>query len=146
MTLVVAIAILEAAKQSRERKIMERGTLDIRPTDDGYVLLRTTSDGATQAMPLSNLEVMELAQSATSLRADVVARLQPSGMGAKAVVTAILDTFRVDTDSLEEDVLLEMHTPNGGLTIYTIVPTTARLLSQKLVRTLDGMGKKIVPQ
>jgi hypothetical protein len=73
---------------------MERGTLDIRPTDDGYVLLRTTSDGATQAMPLSNLEVMELAQSATSLQTDVVARLQPSGIGAKAVVAVFLDTVR----------------------------------------------------
>lgn len=125
---------------------MERGKLDIRPADDGYVLLRTSSDGTTQAMPLSNLEVMELAQSATSLQADVVARLQPSGIGAKAVVTAILDKFRVDTDSLEEDVLLEMYTLNGGQTIYTIVPTTARLLAQELVRTLDGMGKKTVPQ
>jgi hypothetical protein len=45
-------------------------------------------------MPLSNLEVMELAQSATSLQTDVVARLQPSGIGAKAVVAVFLDTVR----------------------------------------------------
>jgi hypothetical protein len=125
---------------------MEQGKIDIQPTDDGYLLIRTTPDGSTQKMPLSNLEVMTLAQSAMSLQAGVLARLQPAGTGATAVVTAILEKFRVDTDSLEESVLLETRTPNGGQVIYTIVPTTARLLAQELNRILNEMGTKPLPQ
>jgi hypothetical protein len=125
---------------------MERGKLDIQPTDDGYVLLRTTADGITQSMSLSNLEVMELAQSATSLQAGVLARLQPSGTGAAAVVTAILEKFRVTTDSLEESVLLEVRSPNGSQVIYTIVPMTARLIAQELARIVDEMETGSLPQ
>ncbi len=123
---------------------MEQGTLDIKPTDDGYILSRTTSDGV-QSMPLSNMEVMTLAQSAVSLQAGVLARLQPSGTGATAVITATLEKFRVTTDSLEESVLLEMRTPNGGQVIYTIVPTIAQMLAQELVSTVSGMGQNRLP-
>jgi hypothetical protein len=140
------VAILVAAKPTRERSTMERGKLDLQPTDDGYILIRTTADGLTQSMLLSNLEVMELAQSATSLRAGILARLQPSGTGAIMVVTAVLEKFRADMDSLEESVLLEMRTPNGGQIIYTIVPTTARLIAQELERVVNEMETKSLPQ
>jgi hypothetical protein len=96
-------------------------------------------------LPLSNMEVMTLAQSAVSLQAGVLARLQPGGTGATAVITATLEKFRVTTDSLEESVLLEMRTPNGGQVIYTIVPTTAQMLAQELVSTVSGMGQNRLP-
>ena len=108
------------------------GQMRLDPTDEGYLLTRTMPDGTATTMPLSNAEVLTLAQSAVSLRATVMSSIQPKGTGATAIVAAPLGQFRVEWDSLGESILLEMLTPAGGQVIYSVEPMTARLLAERL--------------
>lgn len=114
--------------------------LAIEETPEGYVLKRGTA-----FMPLSVLELMNLLQSAESLRARAMARLQPSGSGAEAVVSTIVAGASSQIDFLGENVLLALRAPNGGQTIYSIEPEKAVVIADELYRRSAQLGHHAGP-
>lgn len=119
---------------------MSDATISIAETPEGYLLTRSAPDGSKIDMPLTIRHVLELAQSAISLRTGAAKRLQPRGMGAEALVSAPLEYSRVEIDSLRENLLVEMRTPQGGQVIYSVPPNLARQLVDQLVVRMNEVG------
>lgn len=116
---------------------MNDGVLDIKETEEGYVLTRTDGAG-TITMPLSIPDLLRLTQSAAGLRQRAEARLQPTGTGAEAIFVSPLAGVQIEWDSLRTGVILALRGQGGARTFFQASPDLAQQMVARLQEVLSA--------
>jgi hypothetical protein len=107
-------------------------TLTLDPSDDGFVLHRTTSDGKTESLFLSDIDVLSLAQSAPVFRERILAKRNPTGGGVSAVYSTPVVQVGLAPSALGENVLLTMVAPSGAQVSFELPPNIVQILIDRL--------------
>lgn len=105
--------------------------IELIPEGNAFVL-RQTDSGAE--MPLSEDDVLTLAQSAQILAEHIVAKHTPRGKVGHPVVSIPAPKFRLNYDPLHGDLLLDLAQPNGREHHFAMPVATARALETELHR------------
>jgi hypothetical protein len=113
-----------------------RKPLTIDEEDGSFVLRHQAVDGKESKLVLAEQDVINLGASALGLTKAVLSRRIPKSEGVNAMFAAPVAQFSVGPDSLGEDILLTLVTPNGIQTSFAISPSTGRLLREQLDKSI----------
>lgn len=116
--------------------------LDLIKENDGFVLKVKGFDGAITNVTLTDSQVLTLANSALSLEERILAKRDARGGGAFAVMAVAVDQFRVQSDSLGQDLLLTVQSPNGRQMVFAFPPHHAQRLATEVPMEVAEMQKQ----
>jgi len=103
---------------------------------DSFVLRHQGADGKETELILTEQDVLTLGNSASAFVKAILLRRTPKAGSVKTVLATQVARFSADPDSLGEDILLALVTPNGGQMIYAIPPNIGRLLRDRLDKSI----------
>jgi hypothetical protein len=114
---------------------------------DGFILGADGLDGKRIEMRLTAMDVLSLSQSAVSLEERILSQRDPKGGGASAIRAAIVEQFRVQSDSMGQDLLLTVQTPNGRRLTFAFPPHHADRLAREVpIEVAAQRAKKLTKQ
>jgi hypothetical protein len=105
-------------------------TLD--PSGDNFILRRTTANGRTVGMTLSDGDVLTLAQSAPVFRDRILSKRNPAGGEYSAVYATPVVQIGLAPDALRENVLLTLVAPSGAQVTFELPPHIVDHLVERL--------------
>lgn len=111
---------------------MEMGEISLCREGDAYVLRGQTTEGANIAIPLSDDDVMRIAQSAPTFRQEIMARRHPGAVFA----TPIIQTG-VSWDAMGGSVLVRLGFSANGHLIGEMRPNVAAGFATQLRECLE---------
>lgn len=121
--------------------------LDLIEEGDGFVLSVTDPSGNTTKVALTAEQVLTLAQSAPLFRGRALAKYNRPEAGVSAVYSTPVEEALLNTDLLNEKILLTFVAPNGAQVAYELTPYLANSLVQRLPsRILEILGKDMPRQ
>jgi hypothetical protein len=103
---------------------------------EAFVLRHQGADGKETELILTEQDVLNLGNSAAGFAKAILLRRMPGSGGVNTVLATKVARFSADPDSLGEDILLALVTPNGGQMIYAISPSIGRLLRERLDKSI----------
>lgn len=107
-------------------------SLSLDPSGDGFILRRTTGDGKTESLSLSDIDVLSLAQSAPVFRERILAKRNPAGGSVAATYATPVVQVGLAPSSLGENVILTMVAPSGAQVSFEIPPNVVEILVNRL--------------
>ena len=99
---------------------------------DGYILTGTNTEGDVVKTSLTAEDVLALINSALFFEPKIHARQNPESMGAGSVWAVSVAEFRVQSDSLGQDLLLSIQTPNERQVVFAFPPHHADRLAREV--------------
>jgi hypothetical protein len=105
-------------------------TLD--PQGNDFVLRRTTPDGKTRSLVLSDDDVLSLAQSAPLFRGRILSKRNPEGGTLSAVYATPVVQIGLAPDALGENILLTLIAPSDAEVTFELPPHIVGHLVQRL--------------
>ncbi len=121
--------------------------LDLVEEGDGFALLVTDASGKTTRVTLTPDQLMTLAQSAPLVQARILAKRSRTEAGVEAVYSTPVEETILNTDLLNERILLTMVAPNGARVVYEMTAYLANQLVQRLPdRILELLSAKMPKQ
>jgi hypothetical protein len=139
-------AILIGANQTQEGanlKMPKRNpglTLDSKGND--FIMRRTTANGRTAGITLSDDDVLTLAQSAPLLRNRILSKRTPGGGSVSAVFVTPVVQIHLTVDVLEENILLTMIDRSGAQTAFSLPDDIARHIAERIPEHLARVRAK----
>ena len=108
----------------------------------GFVIRQRNENGlVVSELKLTGADVLVIAQSAQTLKARILERLQPPGGMHGAVFSTPVEGMNLSETSLADALLLTLRAPNGAETTYTLEPELAAQLAERLAARLSILGK-----
>jgi hypothetical protein len=96
--------------------------LTLAPSGDNFILRRTTANGRTVGMTLSDDDVLTLAQSAPAFRDRILSKRTPAGGKYSAVYATPVVQIGLAPDALGENILLTLVAPSGAQVTFGLPP------------------------
>ena len=94
-------------------------------------VLTVQYNGKPIEIRLSDEDVLALSRSALSFQERILSKRNPRATSVSAVMAIIVENFRLHADSLDQDILLSLQSPNGRqLTFVFQLPQAQRLLNE----------------
>jgi len=103
---------------------------------DCFVLRHYDPSGKETTLLLSEQDVLNLGNSASAFLKAIALRHTPKEGDLHAVFATQVARFSADPDSLGEDILLALVSPNGSQMIYALSPSLGRLLRERLDKSI----------
>jgi hypothetical protein len=119
--------------------------LDLQEEGDGYALMVTDADGETLKVPLTDDQLLTLAQSAPLFQARVLAKRSRKAAGVSAVWSTPVEEALLNTDLLNEKILLTLVAPNKAQVVYELTPHLANNLVQRLPERILEILSQTIP-
>jgi hypothetical protein len=116
--------------------------LDLTEDGDDFVLSVAGQGGAITKIRLTEAQVLTLGVSSLSFQEGILSKRDARGGGASAVMAVAVDQFRVQSDSLGEDLLLTLQTTNGRQLCFAFPPHHAQRLAMEVPIEVAEMQKK----
>jgi len=121
---------------------MGQATFSLNPSGDGFILVKTESDGTKTTMPLTGKDVLTLAASAIHLQQTILSQYDPKGGDILATVATDVAQIAVNQEALGENILMTLIAPAGSQATFAIPRHIARQLSDRLPIHLAQMEAK----
>jgi hypothetical protein len=117
--------------------------LDLVDDGDNFLLKVTNKDGTITDVQLSSDQVMTLGQSAQLFQARILAKRSRKEAGVEAVFSTPVQEAILNTDLLNEKILLTLVAPNNARVVYELTPHLANNLVQRLpARILEILAQQ----
>ena len=115
------------------------GRLTLEASGDNFILRRAGSDGKISEIALTDRDVLTLAQMSTTLKQQLLARHSPTGGAISAVVAADVVQIALNTDAMQDRVLLTLIAPGGSQATYALPEIVAKLLADHLPKHIANL-------
>jgi hypothetical protein len=113
--------------------------LSFTEVDEGFILRRKERDGTDVSIPLSTEEVIGL-KSTVDLWADrILLHAQAKSGSVRALVAHPVGEVELDTDALQENLLLTLAAPTGQRTTFSVPPAIATYIADEIRPILATM-------
>jgi hypothetical protein len=106
--------------------------LDLVPDGDGFSLSVTNASGKTSVTRLTAEQLLVLAQSAPLFRERILSQRHPAPGSVDAVVATPVIQIALNTDALDQDLLLTLYGSNWAGQTFAVPAHIAQLLVERL--------------
>jgi hypothetical protein len=111
---------------------MGQATISLDPSEDGFILRKTETDGTKSIMSLTGKDILTLAQSAIHLQQVVLSQHDPKGGDFAATAATEVAQIALNQEALGESILLTLIAPGGSRATFAIPRHIAKHLSDRL--------------
>lgn len=117
---------------------MNNKSLEIKQISfDSYLLIMTDSEGQETQVPLTQMDVVFLSQHTQRLARDIATSKTASLGGIQLSFSLPLEGFEISSDLNTCNVLLRLYDETGLGTGYSLEPSHARNLGERLIARAD---------
>jgi hypothetical protein len=116
----------------------ESSPIVLEQLDDGFRLRAKNTSGETREILLSDSSVLTLAQLATNLQQQILAK-KSLGQGIGVAFSTKVSRAAVHLNILGDAILLTLGSPSGNQTTFDFQPPEARQLATMILETLAQM-------
>lgn len=120
--------------------------LDLQPQGDDFVMSVEHANGTTTKVILTADQLLILAQSAPRFRDHILSKRHPSAGNIDAVLATPVAQIGLNTDALEQEILLTMIGENRARLSYAVPEHLAQELVDKLPKHIARLREKKTAQ